>query len=55
MGGPGREILCIRMTANGCRGCQYVSEALLTATFSLVIGTLFVLDKGTLLPALFSR
>jgi high-affinity nickel-transport protein len=31
----------------------YVSVALLTATFSLVIGTLFVLGKGTLLPALF--
>jgi len=31
----------------------YVSVALVTATFSLVIGTLFVLGKGTLLPALF--
>ncbi len=31
----------------------YVSVALLTATFSLVIGTLFVFGKGTLLPALF--
>ena len=31
----------------------YVSVAVLTATFSLVIGTLFILGKGTLLPALF--
>ena len=31
----------------------YVAVALLTATFSLVIGTLFVLGKGSLLPALF--
>jgi hypothetical protein len=31
----------------------YVSVALLTAIFSLVIGTLFILGKGTLLPALF--
>ncbi len=31
----------------------YVGVALVTATFSLVIGTLFVLGKGTLLPALF--
>jgi high-affinity nickel-transport protein len=31
----------------------YVAVALLTATFSLVIGTLFVFGKGSLLPALF--
>lgn len=31
----------------------YVAVAVLTATFSLVIGTLFVFGKGTLLPALF--
>jgi high-affinity nickel-transport protein len=31
----------------------YVTVALLTATFSLVIGTIFVLGKTTLLPALF--
>jgi hypothetical protein len=31
----------------------YVVVALLTATFSLVIGTLFILGQGTLLPALF--
>ncbi len=31
----------------------YVTVAVLTATFSLVIGTLFVFGKGTLLPALF--
>lgn len=31
----------------------YVSIAVLTAAFSLVIGTLFVLGKGTVLPALF--
>jgi ABC-type nickel/cobalt efflux system permease component RcnA len=31
----------------------YVGVALLTATFSLVIGSLFILGKGTLLPALF--
>jgi hypothetical protein len=31
----------------------YVTIAVLTASFSLVIGTLFLLGKGTLLPALF--
>jgi high-affinity nickel-transport protein len=31
----------------------YLTVALLTATFSLVIGTLFVLGEGTVLPALF--
>ena len=31
----------------------YVSIAVLTAAFSLVIGTLFILGKGTVLPALF--
>ena len=31
----------------------YVTVALLTATFSLVIGTIFLLGKTTLLPALF--
>lgn len=31
----------------------YVVVALLTATFSLVIGTLFILGQGTLLPTLF--
>jgi high-affinity nickel-transport protein len=31
----------------------YVSIAVLTAVFSLVIGTLFILGKGTVLPALF--
>ena len=31
----------------------YVTVALLTGTFSLVIGTLFLLGKGSLLPALF--
>jgi high-affinity nickel-transport protein len=31
----------------------YVTVAVLTATFSLVIGTIFVLGKTTLLPALF--
>lgn len=31
----------------------YLTVALLTATFSLVIGTLFVLGRGTVLPALF--
>jgi ABC-type nickel/cobalt efflux system permease component RcnA len=31
----------------------YVSIAILTAVFSLVIGVLFILGKGTLLPALF--
>jgi hypothetical protein len=31
----------------------YVTVALLTAVFSLVIGSLFLLGKGTLLPALF--
>jgi hypothetical protein len=31
----------------------YAAVALLTATFSLVIGILFILGKGTLLPALF--
>jgi cytochrome c biogenesis protein CcdA len=31
----------------------YVTVAVATAVFSLVIGTLFVLGKGTLLPALF--
>ena len=32
----------------------YVTVAILTATFSLVIGTIFVLGKTTLLPALFT-
>jgi high-affinity nickel-transport protein len=31
----------------------YLTVALLTATFSLVIGVLFVTGKGTVLPALF--
>jgi hypothetical protein len=31
----------------------YVTIAVLTASFSLVIGTLFLLGKGTVLPALF--
>ena len=31
----------------------YVSVAVLTASFSLVIGTIFTLGKTTLLPALF--
>jgi hypothetical protein len=31
----------------------YVTVAVLTATFSLVIGTLFILGRGTVLPALF--
>jgi hypothetical protein len=31
----------------------YVSIAVLTAAFSLVIGTLFIVGKGTVLPALF--
>jgi high-affinity nickel permease len=31
----------------------YVTVAVLTASFSLVIGTLFLLGKGTVLPALF--
>jgi ABC-type nickel/cobalt efflux system permease component RcnA len=31
----------------------YVTVAVLTATFSLVIGTLFVFGRGTVLPALF--
>jgi hypothetical protein len=32
----------------------YVTVALVTAGFSLVIGTLFIFGKGSLLPALFS-
>ena len=31
----------------------YVSIAVITAVFSLVIGTLFLFGKGTVLPAIF--
>ena len=31
----------------------YLTVALLTAAFSLVIGVLFIVGKGTLLPAIF--